>query len=355
MSEWRDVRANAPLKALPFTERLKPPAWQADGTAYGLEDGMPSVSCRGYATYHETTDLHDSAAFYLADSEGNEKSLTAIREGFAVVRFKASEFLFGDKSAYHFHRANDSSLLHQTYASASLKSNAVWRADADVIDSSTWNPSASGANSPFYVVSFAITNAASTGVTVGQLGRDRRKDCRVGGIDYAEVILFEKTLSEVGRLAVQGMLAKKWKGIAVDAFAHVPAVLEVSAGATADFGAQTVSLAAVEGAGTVKAAALTGLNRLDANWRGVGDVDHLTVQGAVTLAASGTVGLSWAGRGPVENEEIPVLTATSVANPSALGGWTLQTPETKMRFRLVCRGGTVYLCALSPGLQIIFR
>ena len=355
VSEWRDVRAEAPLKALPFTERLKPPAWQADGTAYGLEEGMPSVSCRSYATYRTTTDLHDSAAFYLADAAGNEKSLTAIREGFAVVRFPAAEFLFGDKTTYHFHRENSGALLHQTYAAVGVKSNAVWRADADIIDSSTWNPSASGSKAPFYVVSFVITNAASAGVTVGQLGRDRVKDCRVGGIDYAEVILFTKTLTEAEHLAVQGMLAKKWKGIVMDTFAPVPAALEVSAGATADFGAQTVSLAAVEGAGTVKAAALTGLNRLDATWNGAGDVDHLTVQGAVTLAASGSVELSWTGKGPVANEEIPVLTATSIANPAALANWTFQTPATNMRFKLVCHDGAIYLRALPSGLQIIFR
>jgi len=356
VTEWRDVRDSAPLKAVPFTvaDQLKPPAWQTDGTAYGLTAGMPYVSCRSHVTFNAATALHDASAFYLADGSGAKSPLKTVREGFAVVRLRHTQFLFGDVSAYHFHRNDSGPLLNKTYAHVSIKSNAVWHADADVVDGFVWNPTTNGASSPFYVISFGITNAASSAVTVGQLGRDRGAGSRVGGIDYAEVILFDKTLSSVERLALQGMLVKKWKGLSMPSFA-TPAALEVAAGATADFGAQTLPLAAVQGSGTVKAAALSGVNALNAVWRGVGQVDHLTVQGAVTLAATGTITLDWTGMGPVTEEDVPVLAATSVANPSVLAAWTIQTPTAKMHFLPVCEGGAICLRAVRTGTSIIFR
>ena len=362
VGEWRDVRDGAAYKAVPYGAEIgcKPPAYRSDSAQYGLKGGMPVINCRS-VTYNETLDpLQDSSALYFVSSaDGQTKArFTTVREGVLVLRNHQGGFFVGDwGGTYDFHRGSNNSLLQpEKWASESLRSNALWRADAAVIDACTWNPASAENASQFFVVGFAITNPASASVTVSQLARDRTGANRKGGVEFAEVLLFDKALSDIERKALQASLMRKWKGTAYPGFGSFSTV-DVAAGATVDFGAQTLSLARIGGSGTVKSAGVSGLSELTAHWHGDGVVDRLSVNGPVTLASNGVVQLSLDATGTRPNEPIPVLSASSIANPESIAGWTVELTggRASWKSQLVVSGGTVFVKIVPPGTVIVVR
>jgi len=364
--EWRDARPGASFKAVPYGAEIgcKPPAWRTDSTAYGLKDGMPVVDCRKVTNNSTLDPLQDSSAFYFVSTADGETKVKfdAVREGVFVMRDHLNGFFAGDwGGTYHFHRGdgNNGSLLQpDKWASESVRSNAIWRADSEVIDACNWRPSSAENASRFFVVGFAITNPASASVTISQLARDRTDANRKGGVEFAEVLLFDEELNDVERKALQAHLMRKWKGAAYPGFGTFASV-DVAAGASVDFGAQTLELGRIGGFGTVKSSGgVEGLAELDVAWRGAGDCDYLTVDGPVTLAECGVVRVSLDGCEPPNGETIAVLSASTVVNPAVVAGWTVDVSgiePRRRRYKLAVVGGDVVVNVVSPGFSMIVR
>ena len=121
----------------------------------------------------------------------------------------------------------------------------------------------------------------------GDVGLDRNFNGQVG-----EVIAYDRVLSTTERQLVENYLAKKWENkefhvIATPMFPATASVT-VSSGATLDLGATDLSVASLDGAGTVESADGTGKlavsGAADANLA-LGDGVTLDVAGTATLKA----------------------------------------------------------------------
>jgi len=171
------------------------------------------------------------------DSTGNDLQFTTIRSVFVVM--KGGNFVLGDSGSYSFHRAFDNSgncvsgtcaLLHSTYASNFLKSGTIYlNGGASPINGTT-----TAMPTGYWLASISSTN----GVTASLLARDRTY--RTGGQQLAEMLIYDRVLTDSERKATEAYLMNKWFGIDTSGLtiANLPAMtLEATGpnGATANF------------------------------------------------------------------------------------------------------------------------
>jgi hypothetical protein len=130
--------------------------------------------------------------------------LTAIRTVFWVVRADPASttnyrFLLGDASAYDFCSGSTSAIWHSTSTSASIRTGET-RLNGTLVNGTTTNRPTSMA---------AISVITTATVTADAFSRDRSYGRSWWG-DLAELIIYDRPLSDSERQAVEGYLAEKY-------------------------------------------------------------------------------------------------------------------------------------------------
>ena len=112
-----------------------------------------------------------------------------------------------------------------------------------------------------------------------------------------------------------------------------------------------LNVAELSGGGTIIAPAITNVSSLVIG----GAVEGLTVNGRVTLAASGTVTLT---EDPIrlENGEYLLLSTTGLSFEDGISGWTLDSAiKAPARGLLRVRGDNLMLVSIRPGTVISLK
>ncbi|MBP5285568.1 MAG: hypothetical protein ILO34_05605 [Kiritimatiellae bacterium] len=255
----------------------------------------------------------------------------SVRTVFAVVEKKTSRdtFLFGDfhdgsaGDTYQFH-ADMGTLIYSVHSNGNLH-NGLWTVDGNRVDAPLSYP---WTNDGVHIIA-----ARSTGnVSAGTIAQDRSNPtCRVGGMRYGEVIVFERALSDVEFAEVNNYLISKWGGstgsfssfdiASGSRFAH-SCEMGILDGATLELGYPFAALAPV------------------------------SVDGRVSLGTGVTVEI--VSSGDVRGGMLPLVSATSIGDPGNLSTWTVSGPD-ETPYRLVIENGTVYLDAPIGGLYLIVK
>jgi hypothetical protein len=180
VSGWLDQSGNANdlVQAVPASQPQ---------IVAGAANGLPAVR-------------FDGAGDFLSFST----RLTAIRTVFWVASADVSShtgyrFLLGDASTYHFHSGATSTIWHASSSSAAIRSGETRVNGALVNGVTTERPT-----------NLSLISLVTTGdVTADALSRDRANDRSWWG-DVAELIVYERALTEAERQAVEGYLATKY-------------------------------------------------------------------------------------------------------------------------------------------------
>ena len=138
------------------------------------------------------------------DSAGNDLSLESIRMVFVVMR--GAGFVLGGNSTYHFHRDRDietsgeAILWDAEWTSENIRNGQSYL-NGDEVDGTVTPLPAMGA-----VISIATTGP----VTANTLAKDRTT--RSGGPKYAEILIYDRVLTEQERQDTETYLMDKWYG-----------------------------------------------------------------------------------------------------------------------------------------------
>lgn len=205
---------------------------------------------------------------------------SAVREAFMVVRAKSTgvrRFLIGSSYSgiYDFHSGANGQLVDVLNASSSV-SHGVWRVDGALVHA--WN---FALDTNFHLVSFSLPEARANH---NALALDR--SYRFGGVEYAEVIVYDQVLSAAERRTVEASLMEKWlprDGVSLGTLAF-------GAGVAAELETDVdVDIAFLSGEGTfvksgsgsaavvASAEAITGLSVLGGSLSITGEANALTV------------------------------------------------------------------------------
>ncbi len=186
---WKDLSGNAAHATVPSDRNNSAPIYVANA---GTESGLPSVY------FARNTNASDSAALSFTRESG-------IRTIFSV--FKGNGPLLTDNVAYHFHRPSNE------YATDPLWSN--WAVSSNVSGGSTY-------------VNGTLVNGTTTAmptnlhngfnlvavITAGNVQADSfnkdRGDAHAGNQYQAEVIIYNRVLTEAERKSVEAYLMRKW-------------------------------------------------------------------------------------------------------------------------------------------------
>lgn len=181
----------------------------ADGrkisAAQSAEDQMPLHAPRGLNGHYIVDFGGQGSGRWLEfrDATGQPKKLTNIRTAFWVL--KGYGFLLSDAETTTFHRqASDSSatdvIWDSNSAAESVKKGSTWLNGAPVDGTKTALPEG------FSIVSLVTTAPADA----GRLCRDRTNTKRTGGQQIAEILLYDRELTDKERHSVELYLKKKW-------------------------------------------------------------------------------------------------------------------------------------------------
>ena len=306
-------------------------------TAQGVSGGE-GAAMRWYeadGTQLRPQDLHEVHVVY----RDNEASITAaaVKGDWHGQVLSWSERISNNSSIYLRANPNNATLFsNQTLLykddTKQLLDNALERVQAcskKPID-----------NPGFHVLSVVSTN----GCWADSFLFDR--DSVFGGCSLCEVIVFDRTNDTVTCKSIHEHLLNKWRGLAEDHAAMVPAVT-VADGATLTLEAEgPVQLTSFAGAGTLKAASVIAPPTLvlDGPW---------TVDGE--FVSSGAVAVKVNFELTRAQKEYTLVTADSL--DVDLTQWTLvdTTLPRNRTAKFVRRGGSVVLKLEPPGLVIMVR
>ena len=171
-----------------------------------------------------------------------------------------------------------------------------------------------------------------------------------------ELIAYDRVLSESERQNVVNYLRKKWLGVtdgATMAFDSI-AVASGSSVALDLAGWSSVSAAKLSGGGSVGLGApIAGLAEIEGVIGADGVAQPMTVSGTVTLAETGVVKVVCPNV-RIKAGFYPLFSATSLTNPEALAGWTLELSRSIGKpTSLEVRNGQIGLNVKPLGLMII--
>jgi hypothetical protein len=135
---------------------------------------------------------------------GATLNLSNIRTVIAVM--KGSNFLLGDDNNIHFHRGikpaltPTNSLWHASFTSANIRNGQTFLNGTLINGTTTAMPDS------YWLVS--VITAGN--VEASNLARDRSQNYNLGGLQVAEMLIYNSPLSEAERLATESYLRKKW-------------------------------------------------------------------------------------------------------------------------------------------------
>lgn len=171
-----------------------------------------------------------------------------------------------------------------------------------------------------------------------------------GGIVVAEQLVYRTALSDIERARLQSRLMNKWFGFDPTFVYCALDELQVAAGATADFGEESVVVNTLTGSGTVSAKLVSGVSEIE--WT-LG-ADAVTVSGGLSFGETLTVKIVDGG-GRVGYGDYVVLNHPSVAS---LGSARLELDASALRrgtAELVVSGESLCLRYRQKGAVVIVR
>ena len=242
------------------------------------------------------------------------------------------QFLLADSQdwgAYHLHRGFKDGSLFGSDAKTALRDSSKTGITVDrepVLHSHILSSS-------LHVISVSITNSTDC-VTVSSLCCDRR-ECRWGGAQYGEVLIFTNTLTAARRAEIIDWMNRKWLGTGVP---KEPSFSSMDINGRLELGSDFETLC--EG------------SILSFSPKADGTFGQVEFGGAVTLPSAATVRVGCGGR-KVQPGDYPILVAPSIAGD--LSGWTLELTGTRRLGRLVLIGNQVCLRLSAPGTIIVVQ
>ena len=175
-----------------------------------------------------------------------------------------------------------------------------------------------------------------------------------GGLEYGEIVVYERALTDVEFDTVEAYLQKKWFDRNTPGFLQAePTSLAVAAGAKVRLEGGALATGGLSGAGTVDGTvALRADGVLTAEVQEDGTVaGPLTVTGVADLSKGGAIELS----GAVEKLAVGSYPLVA-ASPLAFGGaWTCASPRRDLKVSLVRSGDAVVLRVTACGTLLILR
>ena len=203
-----------------------------------------------------------------------------------------------------------------------------------------------------YVISYGTTSNAYAGAVL----QDR--DCNAGGGIMFEQIAFDYPLTAAERKWMEQCLMYKW-GFTNAAPRVSIANIAVANGATLDVGSGVaIQVSALSGGGTICAESVHAASgtAFAFEYRAADDVDHLTVNGALTLEGATTVRVTFAEGAVVAGGEWTLLSATGGITGLNLAATAFDiTLPVKWRTKLFVRNGALGLRIAPKGIMLNFR
>lgn len=257
-------------------------------------------------------------------------------------------FVLGDPNEYHFH-GDDGNILNAGYAYYRVKPtqdgmtpDTVWTLNGKEIDPLTtrWPEGPC-------VITVTIADTRNDGIHLdgpwaGMFAQDRSQPCRIGGMRYGEVIIFNKTISQSKVKAISGYLMERWLGSGKDTSGGFQK-LDVAGGSSLSYaGDVTVADGAAINIGYAKNAP-----------------GSIAVGGDVLLGKNVTVTIGSA-ESPAKGKVAILKAATLTGAEEALRTWSLTlNGKTNAKFRYSIEEGpdgvTLSVNCGMPGLMIFIR
>jgi fibronectin type 3 domain-containing protein len=190
VSRWNDVDGGTSY-ASQATASLQP-TWRIDSTL-----GKPVVD---FGAYSENSSA-PSPWMQFKDAAGADLFVSTIRTVFAVM--KGSNFLLGDAGSFHFHRGGSSAtspLWDGGFSSANIRNGQTFLNGGATAINGTNNAMPS---------TYWLASVVTTGnVTASRLANDR--GFRTGGQQIAEILIYDRALTDNERRSVEAYLMAKW-------------------------------------------------------------------------------------------------------------------------------------------------
>lgn len=302
----------------------------ADSTALGptLVASPTGLDLLDFGTFASTKDASASDTCGMIWSERKQVYTVC-----AVIEKKSDHdsFLLGDTDAYEFH-ADDGNMLSTNYSDNKLRPgnsdyDAVW-----TLDGVTVNPLTTPWPSGLHVITVSIRDTRSDGLHMngawaGMFAQDRQL-CRIGGMRYGEVFVFDKTISSAKVAALSAYLREKWIGGEKDTSSGLQS-LSVARDASLSYDGD---ITVADG------------STVDIGYGAHGRSGAISVGGEVLLGRNVAVSIA-DGRG-----EVAVMSAGSFANTAALSTWRLNGQTGKLYVR-----GDVLYARCGGGMMIMIR
>jgi len=183
-----------------------------DGSTNAANATVPAGNANPTYAADAGTETHLGAVYFARNSgAGDSGSLSftrdsSIRTVFSV--FKGNSFLLTDTDAYHFHRPSDDSPtdpLWAGYASGDIIGGSTY-VNGVIVDGTSFNMPTDVHNG------FNLVEVLTTGnVQADSFNKDRT--FHAGDQYQAEVIIYDRVLSEEERVLVEHYLMSKWFGV----------------------------------------------------------------------------------------------------------------------------------------------
>jgi autotransporter-associated beta strand protein len=296
---------------------------------------------------------------------------SSIRTVFSV--FKGESFLLGDNSNYHFHRATDNDAttpLWNASASTFIRSGTTY-VNRVKVDGTTF-PMPTTANNGFNLITVQTTNS----VIANTFNRDRTYHS--GKQSHAEVLLYDRVLTETERQQVEDYLAWKWLGVGTPVQNPLSASSSVTVlpGATFDLNGQGQSLVRLSGGGSVSNGSLIITGAIDLT-NGVEQatsinanltlapgaalcIDHtasasdvVAVSGTLKIEGANTVRLNTLG-GAMPPFRVTLFSFGTLDGQENLSSWTVDLPPALQNYetRFHTENNQVYVNVFLAGTVI---
>jgi len=292
----------------------------------------------------------------------------AIRTVFSV--FKGESFLLTDYSAYNFHRPTDNDATINLWSSNvpdSIKKDGKTYVNSVLVDGTTYRmPTV--ANNGFNLV----TVQSTTAVIADGFNKDRTYHS--GKQSHAEVLIYDRALTEAERAQVEGYLMSKW----LPDFPILPTgtTLTVLSGGTLDLNGHSQEVATLNGNGTVSNGTLVVANAIDLTNNVTAAIavkgsltmksgaalriDHtasasdvVNVSGTLKIEGANTVRLNTLG-GVTPPFRVTLFTFGTLVGQENLSSWTVQLPEELAMYttRIYVGPDSIYVNVFSVGTMI---
>ncbi len=220
-ARWFDASVLGLADSAPVTQ------WD-DGSGSGANATVPSGNATPVYVANSGTESGLGAIYFARnDGAGNSGALkftedSSIKTVFSV--FKGNSFLLTDQSEYHFHRNTDDNAadsLWAGYASGNIRGGSTY-VNGTLVDGTSFNMPTTLHNG------FNLVEVLTAGTVQADSFNKDRGSIHAGNQYQAEVIIYDRVLTEQERVQVEQYLMSKWFAMS---FAPDAKVLDFGPGA----------------------------------------------------------------------------------------------------------------------------